>query len=975
MLSRVERALVPAIVVVLALGLIAGGLVPFPVAFLSIPFLVVLARQPILRRLAVRNALRRPRETALIIVGAMLGTAIITGSAVVGDTLRESLRRTVYTTLGPIDELVFVSGLERRAALEEAVASVRTPDIDGTLPLTFLNAGIASIGPEPKGEPRGSVIEIDFDKARALGGDPDATGIEGPTPTGDRVVIGEDLAKAIDVEAGQQIELYAYGTKRAFTIDRVLDKVGIAGLSFAFGNQSSTVFAPIGTIESLAASGGQGAPPSAAVAVSNRGGVIEGADRSAKVTKLLDEAVASVPAQTRDVKRQRLEISKEAGDQFTQLFTSIGFFSVIAGILLLVAIFVMLAEERKTELGMLRAVGLRRWGLIRFFSLEGWMYAIAASAAGTLVGLGLGRLIVVGVAAIFANDGPFALDLRYSARLTSVQRSFTTGFVMALLTVLGTAFFNSRLNVIRAIRDLPDPPRLRARLVWTVVGFVLGVLGALQTLGGFAQEDPAALLVGPTLVGLGAAMVLRRLLPRRLVYTVCAGGVLLWTVLAFDIAGEAFDNPDISLFVVSGVILTLSAIAIVSQHQEGIGHLVRRLGRDRSVTLRLGLAYPLARAFRTGLILTNFALVMYTLTSITLFSGVFRGQIDQFERDVSGGFDLRIWSVASNPVPPEAISGRPDVAAVVGISNVGAEFKGGEETDFTGWGVGGIDEAFVNQGPPSLGEYDRKRFKTEADVFRALLADPNAIIVDEFFLQNGGGPPEGLVDLGDKITMRDPATGATKEITVIGLADAGFGDSPAYMGANSVQEFFGARAVKNQLLLATKPGVDPQDVAERINAEFIPNGADAMSFRKLVGQALAQQNSFFRLMQAYLALGLVVGVAGLGVIMVRAVRERRREIGVLRSLGFEVNSVRRAFVTESSFVALEGILIGAALALVSTWRLLTSGAFGEDLSFTVPWVQVGLVVGLAFVSTVVATAAPAQQASRIRPAVALRIAD
>jgi putative ABC transport system permease protein len=108
---------------------------------------------------------------------------------------------------------------------------------------------------------------------------------------------------------------------------------------------------------------------------------------------------------------------------------------------------------------------------------------------------------------------------------------------------------------------------------------------------------------------------------------------------------------------------------------------------------------------------------------------------------------------------------------------------------------------------------------------------------------------------------------------------------------------------------------------------------------------------------------------------VRAVRERRREVGVLRSLGFDPKQVRRVFVAESSFVALEGILLGTALALISTWRLMTSGAFGDGLEFSVPFGQLALIIVLAFLATLAATASPAQQASRIRPAVALRIAD
>src|SRR5207302_7911814 len=61
------------------------------VALLSLPFLYIVLRRPVLRRLALRNAARRPRETALVILGALLGTAIMTGSFVVGDTFSSSI--------------------------------------------------------------------------------------------------------------------------------------------------------------------------------------------------------------------------------------------------------------------------------------------------------------------------------------------------------------------------------------------------------------------------------------------------------------------------------------------------------------------------------------------------------------------------------------------------------------------------------------------------------------------------------------------------------------------------------------------------------------------------------------------------------------------------------------------------------------------------------------------------------------------
>src|SRR6478672_8272388 len=108
------------------------------VALLSLPFLFVLARKPVSRRLALRNAVRRPRETVLVILGSLLGTAIMTGSFVVGNTFDASIRRGAYEQLGPVDEVV---------AASPRLAGFTSPDVDGVLPLTLTRAAIATTGP------------------------------------------------------------------------------------------------------------------------------------------------------------------------------------------------------------------------------------------------------------------------------------------------------------------------------------------------------------------------------------------------------------------------------------------------------------------------------------------------------------------------------------------------------------------------------------------------------------------------------------------------------------------------------------------------------------------------------------------------------------------------------------------------------------------------------------------------------------
>jgi putative ABC transport system permease protein len=105
------------------------------------------------------------------------------------------------------------------------------------------------------------------------------------------------------------------------------------------------------------------------------------------------------------------------------------------------------------------------------------------------------------------------------------------------------------------------------------------------------------------------------------------------------------------------------------------------------------------------------------------------------------------------------------------------------------------------------------------------------------------------------------------------------------------------------------------------------------------------------------------------------VRERRRQVGVLRALGFQSGAVRSAFVVESAFVAVEGMLIGTLLALVCTWSITLTDAFGSDIRFTIPFGSIAILVIGTLLCALAATALPARSASRIDPAVALRLAD
>lgn len=111
--------------------------------------------------------------------------------------------------------------------------------------------------------------------------------------------------------------------------------------------------------------------------------------------------------------------------------------------------------------------------------------------------------------------------------------------------------------------------------------------------------------------------------------------------------------------------------------------------------------------------------------------------------------------------------------------------------------------------------------------------------------------------------------------------------------------------------------------------------------------------------------------------MTRSVRERRRTIGVLRALGVQSRTIRRALLAESSFIAMEGVAVGTLLGILTTWLLYrNSPAFGSlDVAFPIAWPEIILTVGLAFVASFLATLVPARRAAAVRPALAVRVSD
>jgi putative ABC transport system permease protein len=427
------------------------------------------------------------------------------------------------------------------------------------------------------------------------------------------------------------------------------------------------------------------------------------------------------------------------------------------------------------------------------------------------------------------------------------------------------------------------------------------------------------------------------------------------------------------------VLLVTAGTVLTTANAAGYRRLVMlAFGRGRAgLASRLGLAYPLARPVRTGLLLGVFALVTFTLTFTAVITGILSEQAPVLTRATSAGADLLVDSHPLTPVSEE------DLTAVEGVAGTATLVRGFVSVEHPALGAdarfslaAGIDDALLDEGVPALTDRD-PAFPDDAAAWQAVLRDPTLAVVSDLALQDTGDLPESPLAVGDRFRLVDPATDRTLDLTVAGVATADVQLNGVMLQRGVLEGLLAPQAVANRHYVTVDPGADPGRVAGRLEGELYASGVSARTFEGVVDEALSKQRGFFRLMQGFLALGLVVGVAGLAVVMVRAVRERRRQIGMLRAIGYEPRTVRSYFLVEALFVSIRGVLLGCVLGLVVSWSLLLHAGVTDraGLRFVVPWGALVLVIGAPLVCSLVAAALPAARAARISPSAALRVAD
>jgi putative ABC transport system permease protein len=516
------------------------------------------------------------------------------------------------------------------------------------------------------------------------------------------------------------------------------------------------------------------------------------------------------------------------------------------------------------------------------------------------------------------------------------------------------------------------------------------LLGAIAIPAVVASQPEATYLL-PALTLILLTPVLRRAVGRRWATSVVAGAVLLWSLLVSFVRPRVFDTPSMAVFVILGALIAFSAVALISENQSVLLRPIRRLFERRYETglaVRLAVAYPLAKRFRTGATLVMYALITLVLVLLVEIAGVINDSIDTNVANATAGYALRLDlnpSGADRTLTElrtgafgKQITGVAPLLSAAGLaSDPGHRSSDPLRALAVGVPDGTLSAMTFQSRLPGLG--------TDAAVWHLLATNPRYVVLDQFFGATGG-PNGHFYGPGDTMTVTNPGTGRTERKTIAGVLSSGMsfypatgqtGVYPMVTSARSVRELFGPAAQVSAALVHVRDGTDPEQLAASLQSRYLSASLVATPIATSVRRLFAANIAFFRLMQGFLALGLLVGITGLGVVMVRAVRERRRTIGVLRALGFRARTVERSFLLESGLIASQGVVLGCVLGVLTTWLMYQkSAAFdGVRSGFPVEWLAITVLAVATVAASLLATTAPARRAAHVQPAIAVRVAD
>jgi ABC-type antimicrobial peptide transport system permease subunit len=584
---------------------------------------------------------------------------------------------------------------------------------------------------------------------------------------------------------------------------------------------------------------------------------------------LLQKAISpdAVGLTFQPVRAQALAAGNQ-GQDFGQLFIGFSFFLIAAALLLMALLFQFGIEQRHAEVGTLLAVGFAPRQVRNILLLEGLLIAVLGAIPGTIGGIFYARMMLTGLATIWHSAvGTTALSLVISP-VTVVSGALAGIFVaaIAMWLALRKQARQSAVALLAERSEISDSakPKIgkRSRAFWVAV-----------------------------------------------VSGICGLGTAIWAAIQ--------KNPDPELFFSGGSLMLIAGIAFCSG-------LVRYFGtRETEKRLSvpgLGIRSISRAPKRSRSVIALLASGSFLIASI----GVFRLESTSGEASKSsgtGGFQL--WGESSLPIVQNLNSeqGRQsyglDSALLQPVHVTPIRLREGEDASCLN-----LNRA---QKPRLLGV----RVNEFKDRFSFASVSKKEKAEAPWLLLNENLGPDEIPAIGDAASIQwalgkkvgetlsyTDERGREFKLRIVGaVANSILQGNLIISEENFIRRFPSESGYR--IFLIDAPSKELNKVSAHLSRALQDFGLELTEADKRLNAFNAVQNTYLSTFQILGGLGLLLGTAGLGVVVLRNVFERRGELGILLALGFRKKSLSRLVLAEHLALLLLGLGVGIFAAGVT----------------------------------------------------------
>lgn len=564
---------------------------------------------------------------------------------------------------------------------------------------------------------------------------------------------------------------------------------------------------------------------------------------------------------------------------FGGLFVGLSLFLIVAALVFAALLFLFTLERRAAQIGLLLALGWTRSMVRRAWLMEAGVVALAGSLLGVPGGVAYTQTALHGLSHAW-HGAAQGLPLVFEASFGTMTNALLATLAMVLLTLFLASrklFLSSASGLLAGTwsdehpAPLATPAKKRSRIVP-----VLSALAAILLGSGFFLKNPEA--IAGMFFGSGMLLMIAGLLWLRgkLRHDGQLQARTLWQIGTRNISRR----PSRSLAVVGMMAGGIFLVVAVNAFHLDAGDTARRDSGTGGFALVGESSLPVYEDLNAKAGRDAFGLDEKLMAAVRVVP--FR---------VRDGDDASCLNLnrAQNPR-----------LTAVDFKKLAGSFR---------FASGSWDEAARMLSPSE-----------KADAAPSSSPPPVPAIADQATALWGLGK-----GVGDLIDYQD-ASGHTFQVKLVGLLAGSVLQGRMIISESDFLEKYPDSA-GYRFFLIDAPPQKAGEVSAHLTRQLELRGLALESTQQRLALYLSVQNTYIGIFTVLGGLGVLLGTAGIGVLVARHVLERRGELGIMQALGFRPGTLRGMILGEHGVLLVLGVILGAATAVLAVIpQLLGSGA-------------------------------------------------